>query len=41
MGELEEFLGFAIKRDLANMTLMISQPDQINRINQEFNEEVK
>ena len=33
MGELEEFVGCVIKRDLTNMTLNVSQPDIINKIN--------
>ena len=37
MGELEDFIGCAIKRDLTNMTLNISQLDIINKMNQWFN----
>ena len=41
MGELEDFVGCAIKRDLTNMTLNIYQPDIINKMNQGFNGDVK
>ena len=41
MGELEDFVGCMIKRDLTNMTLNISQPDLIHNINQVFNEDMK
>ena len=41
MSELEDFVGCAIKRDLTNMTLNISQPDIINKMNQGFNGDVK
>ena len=36
MGELEDFVGCTIKRDLINMTLKISQPDIINKMTQGF-----
>ena len=41
MGELEEFIGCAIKHDLTNMTLNIYQLDIINNTNQGFNGDVK
>ena len=41
MSELEDFVGCAIKRDLTNMTLNISQPDIINKIYHRFNRDVK
>ena len=41
MVKLEDFIWCTIKRDLAKMTLKISQPDQINNIVQGFNEDVK
>ena len=41
MGELKDFVGCAIKRDLTNMTLNIYQPDIINKMNQGFNGDVK
>ena len=41
MGELEDILGYAIKLDLTNMTLNISQLHFINKINQGFNRDVK
>ena len=37
MGELEEFIGCTIKRDLTKMTLKISQTDLINKMTQGFN----
>ena len=37
MGELEDFVGCTIKRDLTNITLNISQPDIINKTTQGFN----
>ena len=40
MGELEEFVGCTIKRDLINMALNISQPYLVHKITQEFNEDV-
>ena len=39
MGELEGFIGYNIKRDLANITVNISQPDLIKKMNQVFNED--
>ena len=41
MGELEDFIGCKIKRDLTRTTLNIYQPDLINNMNQGFNEDVK
>ena len=41
MGELEDFVGCTIKRDLAKTTLKISQTDLINKTTQGFNEDVK
>ena len=41
MGELEDFIGCTIKRDLAKMTLKISQPDLINKMTPGFNEDAK
>ena len=41
MGELEEFIGCKIKRDLTKTTLNISQPYLINNMIQGFNEAVK
>ena len=41
MGELEDFVGCTIKRDLTNMTLNTSQPDIFNKMNQLFNKDVK
>ena len=41
MGELEEFIGFTIKRDLTNMNLKISQPDLIKNMIQVFDKDVK
>ena len=41
MGELEEFIGFTIKRDLTNMTPKISQPDLIKNMIQVFDKDVK
>ena len=37
MGELEKLIGCTIKRDLTNMTLNISQPYIIYKMNQGFN----
>ena len=37
MGEIEDLVGCTIKRDLANMTLNISQPYIIHKMNQGFN----
>ena len=37
MGELEDFIGCSIKRDLTKMTLKISKPDIINKMAQGFN----
>ena len=37
MGELEEFIGCTIKRDLTKMNLKIYQPDLINKMTQVFN----
>ena len=37
MSELEDIIGCKIKRDLANMTLKISQTDLINKMTQGFN----
>ena len=41
MGELEDFIGCTIKRDLTKMTLNISQPDIINKTTQGFNEDMQ
>ena len=41
MGELEDFVGCMIKRDLAKTTLNISQPDIINNMTEVFNEDMK
>ena len=41
MGELEDFIGCSIKRDLTKMTLNISQPDIINKTTQGFNEDMQ
>ena len=41
MGELEDFIGCMIKRDLTKMTLNISQPDPINKMIQGFNRDMK
>ena len=41
MGELEEFLECTIKCDLTKMTINISQHHLINKITQEFNEDMK
>ena len=41
MGELEDFVGCTIKRDLANMNLNISQPHLMNKTTQWFNKDVK
>ena len=41
MGELEDFVGCMIKRDLTKMTLKISQPDQITNMTQGFNKGLK
>ena len=41
MGELEDFVGCTIKRDLTKTTLNISQTDIINKKTQGFNEDVK
>ena len=41
IGELEEFVGFLIKCDLANMTLRISKPDIITKMTQVFNKYMK
>ena len=41
MGQLKEFLGFTIQRDLTKITLNISQPDIITNMTQEFNEDMK
>ena len=41
MGELEDFVGCTINRDLTRMTLKISQPDLITKITQGFNEDLK
>ena len=41
MGELEDFVGCMIKRDLTKMTLKISQPRLINKTNQVFNKDMK
>ena len=41
MGELEDFLGCMIKRDLTETTLNIFRPDLINKITQVFNEDAK
>ena len=38
MGELEDFVGCTIKRDLTKITLNISHPDLINKMTQGFNE---
>ena len=37
MGELEDFVGCTIKRDLTKKTLNIYQPDLITKITQGFN----
>ena len=34
MGEIEDFLVYTIKHDLTKMTLKISQPDLITKLNQ-------
>ena len=41
MGELEDFLGCTIWRDLTKTTLNIYQPGMINKMTQVFNEYVK
>ena len=41
IGELEEFVGCKIKRDLTKMTLNIFQPDIITKMTQGFNKDVK
>ena len=41
MGELEDFIGCMIKRDLTKMTLNICQPDPINRMIRGFNGDMK
>ena len=41
IGELESLVGCAIKRDLTNMTLNLSQPDLITKMTQRFNKDVK
>ena len=41
MGELEDFIGCTIKRDLIKTNLNISQPDRINKMTQWFKEGVK
>ena len=41
MGELEEFLGCTIKRDLTKMPLNISITDLITKMTQGFNKDVK
>ena len=41
MGELEDFVGCTIKRDLTKTTLNISQTDIINKKTQGFNEDLK
>ena len=37
MGELEDFIGYTVMRDLTKMTLKISQKDLINKMTQGFN----
>ena len=37
MGELDDFIGYKIKRDLTKMTLNISQPYLIIKMTQGFN----
>ena len=41
MGELEDFLGYNIKRYFTKITLNIYQPDLITKTTQVFNEDVK
>ena len=41
MGELEDFVGCTIKRDLSKMTPNISQPGLTNKMNKGFNKGVK
>ena len=41
MGKLEDFIGCTIKRDLAKMTLKVSQLDLINKMMQGLNGELK
>ena len=41
MGELEDFTGCRIKRDLTKMNLKIYQPDIITKMTQGFNKYVK
>ena len=41
IGELEEFVGYNINRDITKITLNISQKDLITKISQVFNENVK
>ena len=41
MGELEDFIGCTIMRDLTKNTLNIHQPDLINKTTQIFNKDVK
>ena len=40
MGELEDFVGCTIKHDLTKMTLNISQPDIINKMNRGYNNDM-
>ena len=37
MGELEDFIGYTVMRDLTKMTLKFSQPGLINKMTQGFN----
>ena len=41
MGELEDFIGCRIKRELNKMTLNIYQPDLTYNMTQRFNKDVK
>ena len=41
MGEVDDFVGCKIKRDLTNITLKIYQPHIINNMIQWFKEDVK
>ena len=41
MGELEDFVGCTINRDLTKLTLNISQQDIINNTTQGFIEDMK
>ena len=41
MGELEDFVGCTIKREITNIILKIYQPDLINNMTQGFNKYMK